>query len=219
MEEVQSEHVGAKQSMLTVKLDKDPYDERVLFTGKTTRSIPEGLTVLVGANGTGKTTTLDYIKEKYGCDNGYKVLSWSNTRDKGLSKDRSLMAQDYSLLSALAFSSEGEEINTNIGMVAQQVGREVRNPDKNLIILLDGMDSGLSIDNIAEAKDFFHEYVLKDMKEAGKECYIIVTANEYELARGERCVDARSGKEVSFKNYEEYRAYIMDSRKKKDASS
>ena len=204
--------------MINYKLHKDPYNtEETLFTGKLNRSIEPGLTVLVGCNGSGKTTLLNAIKSKYLREDGFKVFHWDGLVDKRFAKDRSLHAQNFSLLASLAFSSEGEEIGLNIGVLANQIGNFVRrNDNKDIIILLDGLDSGLSIDNIVEVKGFFKELIIPDIEKSGHKCYIICSANEYELTRGERCIDARSGKEMQFANYDEYRNYILHSRKKKD---
>ena len=205
--------------MLTVKLDRDPYDDRILCTGRLTREIPEGITILTGCNGFGKTTILNSIKSKYIRDKNYKILDWANTTSKRDAKDIMARSQNFDILASLAFSSEGEEINTNIGILASRIGGFMKESlGKNLIILLDGMDSGFSIDNIIEVKEFFHDFVLKDAKENNVECYILITANEYELTVGERCIDARSGKEVSFENYDEYKKYILKTRKTKNQS-
>lgn len=205
--------------MIRYKLHKDPYDtDETLFTGKLTREIKPGLSILVGCNGSGKTTTLHSIRDAYGRNPAYKIFHWDGLRDKSFSKQRSLDLQNYEVLASLAFSSEGEEISTNIGLLASAVGNFVRrNADKDVIVLLDGLDSGLSIDNIVEVKDFFKDLLIPDIEKSGHSCYIIASANEYELAREETCIDARSGKEMTFNSYEEYRKYILDSRKKKDA--
>lgn len=205
--------------MIRYKLYKDPYDtDETLFTGKLSREIKPGLSILVGCNGSGKTTTLHSIRDAYGRNPAYKIFHWDGLRDKSFSKQRSLDLQNYEVLASLTFSSEGEEINTNIGLLASAVGNFVRrNTDKDVIVLLDGLDSGLSIDNIVEAKEFFKDLLIPDIEKSGHSCYIIASANEYELAREETCIDARSGKEMTFNSYEEYRKYILDSRKKKDA--
>ena len=203
--------------MLKYKVCRDPYDCEILFTGKLEREISPGLTILVGCNGSGKTTTLLSIKDAYGKDPNYKVFHWDGLSDKGIAKQRALDMQRIDVLSSLAFSSEGEEISTNIGLLAGTIGSFIgKNKDKDVIILLDGLDSGLSIDNITEIKDFFKDLLIPDIEKSGHNCYIIAPANEYELARGERCIDARSGKEIAFRDYEDYRKYILESRKKKD---
>jgi len=205
--------------MLEYKLHKDPYDmDETLFTGRLTRSIEPGFTVLVGCNGSGKTTILHAIKSQN--KGRYKMFSWDGLVDKRFAKERAMDLQNYELLSSLAFSSEGEEINLNIGVLVNTIGHFVRkNADKDIVILLDGLDSGLSIDNIIEAKDFFKELLIPDVEAGGHNCYVIVTANEYELANGELCIDARTGKTVRFKDYEEYRDFILKSRKVKDRRS
>lgn len=203
--------------MLTYKLDGDPYDSEIMFTGRLERNIPSGLTVLVGCNGSGKTTTLDYIKDAYKKNKSYKIFSWDGTKDKRDTRDSTLYGGVMDVFATIFSSSEGEEININIGLLAQKIGAFIRgNADKDIIVLLDALDSGLSVDNIVETKRFFKELVIPDVEKMGHKCYVIASANEYELARGERCIDARSGKEISFESYEEYRKYILGSRKKKD---
>lgn len=82
-------------------------------------------------------------------------------------------------------------------------------------ILIDATDSGYSIDNIVEAKALFNK-IIKDSKSLGKEAYIIVSANEYELANGEQCFDVIKGEYVTFDNYEEYKELILRTRKDKE---
>ena len=51
----------------------------------------------------------------------------------------------------------------------------------------------------------------------GNEIYIVVSANEYEMASGEQCFDVYNGKYVKFKDYEDYRNLVMETREIKDA--
>lgn len=193
------------------KLDEAPFD-RVMFTNLN-RTLKPGITVLVGCNGYGKTTILRYLKS-LDC----KVFQWSNTDSKRTSREAMLESENYDILAQLAFSSEGEEISTNIGILASRIGSFVRKIDKDVLVLLDGVDSGSSIDNIVEIKEFFHNTLIPDVEKHGHKCYIVMTANEYEVTKGERCVDARSGEERSFPTYEDYREYIMETRRIKNES-
>ena len=203
--------------MITYKLHRDPYDCEILFTGKLERELKPGITILVGCNGSGKSTILHALKEQCRKNPDFKVFRWDGRYDKSTQKDVAMEAQRYDILASLSFSSEGEEINTNIGILASQIGNFLRkNQDKNLLILLDGLDSGLSIDNIIEVKDFFKEFIIPDVAKTGHECYIVIPANEYEMANGERCVDARTGKEIYFEDYEHFRNFVLVSREKKD---
>ena len=57
---------------------------------------------------------------------------------------------------------------------------------------------------------------LLDFLVNGYELYIVVSANEYELVNGEECFDVMNGKYVRFKNYDDFKKFIMRSREKKD---
>jgi hypothetical protein len=81
-------------------------------------------------------------------------------------------------------------------------------------ILLDAIDSGLSIDNIVDIKEDLFKTILE--YNCGNEIYIIVVANEYEMARNEQCFDVYNGKYITFKDYEDYRQFVLDSKELKE---
>ena len=58
--------------------------------------------------------------------------------------------------------------------------------------------------------------MLEDAKTFGVQLYIIVSANSYELASNENCFDIINGEYVAFNSYEDYKQFILDSRKLKD---
>lgn len=39
--------------------------------------------------------------------------------------------------------------------------------------------------------------------------YVVVSSNAYEVANGEDCINVRTGKHISFKDYEEYKETIL----------
>ena len=80
---------------------------------------------------------------------------------------------------------------------------------------MDAIDSGFSIDNVIETKDFF-KMVIKDFADHGYELFIVVSANEYELANNEDCFDVMNGKYVKFADYDDFKKFILRSREKKD---
>ena len=101
---------------------------------------------------------------------------------------------------------------------ANKIGKFVRNNKntKKIFILLDAIDSGLSIDYVIELKKDLFKTILSDTLSKGIETYIVVSANEYEMARNEKCFLIPDMKYKTFKNYDEYRDFIIESRNKKN---
>lgn len=118
--------------------------------------------------------------------------------------------EDFTFLSTAIQSSEGENIIMNISKLSSEVGNFVKtgnviekNPfirafkstngyekeKSNFLperwILLDAVDSGLSVDNIVDIKEYLFKTILDN--NFGNEIYIIVSANKYEMARNEQC--------------------------------
>ena len=129
-----------------------------------------------------------------------------------------MLRGDIETTAALFMSSEGESICINMGKLARKIGSKIRQSEdlRELWILLDAIDSGLSIDNVNDFKDFFKQTVLPD---APENTYILISANAYEMCRNERCMDVRTGETTQFPTYEAYRDHILRSREKKDADS
>ena len=82
--------------------------------------------------------------------------------------------------------------------------------------MLDAIDSGLSIDYVIELKKDLFKTILSDTLHKGIETYIIVSANEYEMAKNEKCFLIPDMKYKTFKDYDEYRGFIIESRNKKN---
>lgn len=83
------------------------------------------------------------------------------------------------------------------------------------VLLYDALDSGMSIDAIIEVKAFLKK-VIENNIQNGLITYIITVANEYEMANGEMCFDVNAGEYISFQNYEEYKKFVLTSRKLKE---
>ena len=96
---------------------------------------------------------------------------------------------DMSFVAASVMSSEGEKIALNMQKAAAKIGSLMeKSPDINEFwLLLDGVDSGFSIDAIEDLKRGLFDTIFEMYPD--KEIYIIVSANEYEMARGEMCFD------------------------------
>ena len=186
-------------------IKKDWYDSRCLLYKKNKITINPGVTVLVGKNGIGKTTLLMQIEQSL---KKQKVpyLTYNELTDGRESMQRALDAQNTQFLVTLYLSSEGQKIYHNLGQFAEKVGRFIsKHRNETVFVLFDAIDSGLSIDNIAEVKDFF-DLVIKD----NPDVYIIVSANSYEMANGSSCFDVQNCKYCTFKDYNDYRTFILN---------
>jgi len=222
-----------------IKTWRDPYDAGFSTCRKKQIEIQQGLTVLVGCNGSGKTTLLHNIKSELKKED-IPVFYYDNEKDGGNNSiSESIFYGNLSFTSTALCSSEGENISLNLSKIASKLRKFVEtgdngdrfnalaktlalkddNEENNVSnerwILLDAMDSGYSIDNVIEMKDFF-DLVIKDAKEFGIELYIMISSNEYELAHESKCFDVMEGKYIQFASYEDYKKFILRTREKKD---
>ena len=161
-----------------------------------------GYTALVGPNGAGKTTLLQQIKE-IAEKKGHDVFWYSNLEDGGsTAMERNTLKDNLGFVATAICSSEGERIAMSFGDILPQLGARVRKDiaeDKPLFILLDGLDSGASIDRTREQ--------VVQPGGAEHEVYILAAVNSYEMAR-RRCVNVRTGESMTFGGYEEYADFI-----------
>ncbi len=189
-------------------------DKRKLYKYPTIEFNP-GITILIGCNGSGKTTLLHQIKTQLDKTDTPNIL-YDNLRDGGTNgREAAFFHGDDVLGATMMCSSEGECIALNLGTAARKFGYMMTHSTGNeRWVLLDAIDSGLSIDQVQEVKnDLLH--LMLDM-EKDKELYIICSANEYEMCVGEPCFNIVDGKYVEINNYEDYKKEILKTRKYKD---
>ena len=203
---------------MQIRLTREYYKENEFIYDKSRVDFKSGLTVLIGCNGSGKSTMLFQIKNH--CDSKrIPVLNFDNLKQGGSNSLQSAgFYGDMDFLTEGLISSEGEIINMNLGKFASKMGGFVAGHlDSNrLVFLLDAIDSGLSIDYVLELKKYLFKTVIEDCASKGIEVYIVVSANEYELARGEQCLDVSSCQYVDITSYEDYRNVVLETRKKKN---
>ena len=58
--------------------------------------------------------------------------------------------------------------------------------------------------------------IINDEEFKDKDTYIILSTNSYEFVRNNRCLDVHTMNEIYFKDYEEYRKFILKTRSIKD---
>lgn len=199
---------------IDIKIEQDPYGEGKIYK-KRKVTLEPGVTVLVGCNGCGKTTFLKIVKEV--CDEKkIPCLSYDNLRDgHSHARNTAFARYNYTLGATLMFSSEGEQIVTCLGQHAAQMGQFVKKHQdaKQIVLLFDAVDSGFSIDNVLDLKEYLFDKLIQMEKD--KEIYILVSANAYEMTRGERCLDVAAGVYRQFKTYDSFRNFILKSKELK----
>ena len=132
------------------------------------------------------------------------MFFYNNEHDGGSnSRSRAAFCGDLTFVAQGMCSSEGENIALNMWRFAGSIGKFLRdNTDKDEVwILLDAIDSGLSIDAVDDLKEGLFKTIFSYFSD--KEIYIICSANEYELASDTDCFDVQSGKYISFSDYSE----------------
>lgn len=223
---------------MEIKTWRDPYEAGFSPTRPTKIEINSGLTVLVGCNGAGKSTLLQNINEEMK-NKGIPCHLHNNLTVSGSdSISEAIYSGDMGFGITLMESSEGECIKMHIGKLAKCYDEFIKtgfmNTKKNRfaklfnnnedtkkdipdtrVLLFDAIDSGLSVDSVIEIK-LMCDNLLEMAEKHNVELYIVIAANEYELARNSQCFDVNEGKYITFKDYEDYRKFIIKSRAKKE---
>lgn len=145
------------------------------------KNIKSPITVLLGPNGTGKSMSLRNIN----CQLQLKKINfikYTTSKDDIVQKGAPAFGNwDVSKI-ACAFTSEGERMTSsffdwaNTTMLSQ-----IMTNDKELWMLIDEMDSGLSFDRLMESLLQIVS-ILKMEVSRGRKIYAIFTCNSYEMA-------------------------------------
>lgn len=198
---------------------------------------------LVGCNGLGKSTLIRQICQDSDtslCNFAHNLLDDHNGRstfarfssDPGkeggepgtfyLPIDRRSGARgfgDDSLIAEVSssFMSTGEALAHDLGPCLAIVRKELpRLRGKEIYVLLDDLDVGASLDAIADERRVIDQ-IARDLEANGTRFAICVAANNYELAKGLECISCADLSPVSFGSYDEYREFILSTRRWKDA--
>ena len=173
--------------------------------------IQPGFTALVGPNGAGKTTMLRQIKA-FTQENNIDIWEYSNLHDGGaMAREKYQLLGDIRMLATSAVTSEGENVSMNFAYQVKMLGKAVMQAEKErkeLIVLLDAIDSGLSIDRARELRSFL-DFIGNENTAKGVRVYTIMAVNHFELAKQPAdCVNVRSGEHLIFSAYSDYAEFI-----------
>lgn len=192
--------------MINIDIIQNPYTKKELYK-KNKVSFKNGVTILVGRNGIGKSTLLHQIKSF--CDNNnIKNYSYDNYREGGQNAHSYYaFKEDFTSLANTLFHSEGEQIYYNLGQNISRIGNFIKNnkEEKQLFILLDALDSGLDCEGFVQINNLF-KIMQNDFD---GELYIILSANNYGLVEGNNCFDVEKCEYINIKCYNDFKNIIL----------
>ncbi len=125
--------------------------------------------VLLGPNGAGKTTMMRSFEGALKKDH---TIIFDDPKNIDINRSYNDMFDPNHLVHR--WTSEGEKMVHALGTIFQKIGSS-QAKKKDIVILFDSLDSGLSYDRIKEVTDILIKYILKDVK------FIAFSSNSYEL--------------------------------------
>ena len=204
----------------SIKVDTKPFeDDFKLYLRKDFTFVP-GINSLVGCNGSGKTTLINYIKRNLR-KSKINCIDY-NDRHSGGQNMMSAMCEfgDMQGLANMFVASEGERIVQGLNPIFGSLKKFFsENKNKDAFILLDAIDSGMSVDEIIEVRDVFLDLIIPDAKSSYSiDLYLVIAANNYEWCNDSRIhnINISTGKTLDIDSYETYKNIILKSRKTKD---
>jgi len=182
-----------------------------------------GITVLLSPNGVGKTTTLLNIQRELSDNQYIKTILYSH-HDESCKTSKGASKLDFSdrftedVINSF-FVSEGQELEysfvnwltDNVFPIFWEIKEKGKTQYKELVLLIDELDSGLSIDKIKNAIEVF-PILIDDAKKYGIKLKIILTANSYELASEfkENAIWILSKKKIDISTYNKFQKQYID---------
>lgn len=170
------------------------------------------ITVLVGRNGYGKTTFLNSLM-KYAEEKDIPYIHWNDMEyGRSAGKDKLLYKGDMEAFAQTAFHSEGESILSSFAYFfvsrVRAVAKKYQGKSHEMFLLIDQLDSGLDVCQLDEIKDLLASTIIPDLVNHGYDVYCVLSANSFELACREDCLDPRTGEHYVFSTLPAFKKYI-----------
>ena len=175
-----------------------------------TLELTPGYTTLIGPTGSGKTTLLRQIRDWAQNKKHIVFIEYSDLHDgRGVASNRYGFRGDTDRLVRSIIASEGQNVIDNFGYFSGTIGRALREagPKDIILVAIDGIDSGLSIDAAEELKRFI-DFMCRDTARNGDRMYLVAAINQYAML-GENNINVRTGTRRTFSSYEAYRSFLL----------
>lgn len=198
-------------------------------------NINPGITMLIGPNGSGKTTALSQIRSLFSTENDlvkkwntieindsirnlYSSYLYDNVYEETFTKSTWGATDHIDRVAQTFENSEGQNMYDylyyKINEIGQAVTKAIKNNKKGIFLLFDGLDSGLSLDVINTIRKSVLEFIIEtEKKRSNLEVYIICSANSYEFCNNYDCIDVTNQRHITFTNYEDYEKYFIKENK------
>lgn len=205
----------------SLQIETKPFDNDFKLYLRKNFTFKPGVNSLVGCNGSGKSTLIDCFLKPDLKKHGIRFIDYNDRQSGG----QNLMSKmgflgDFQGLAGMLTSSEGERIVNGLSPIFSSMRQFLyNNRGEKAFIILDAIDSGMSVDEIIEIRDTFLDVVLPDAKSHfDAELYIVIAANNYEWCNDNRInnIDISTGKELNIDSYETYKTIILKSRQTKN---
>lgn len=199
-----------------------PFGDSLKLYQRKEFTFKSGINSLVGCNGSGKSTLIDCFLIPQLRKQKIEYYKYNDRQEGGSHLMDALLNHygDTEGLVQMVLSSEGERIVCGLVRVVQALPKFLKeNKGKPAFLILDAIDSGMSVDEIGEIKEVFLDTIIPDAKSRyGVDLFIVIAANNYEWCNDPRIVNINvtNATELSFKNYDDYKNHILKSRLYKD---
>ena len=200
----------------SISINKGSNLEEILFFNKMNL---EQVTLLFGANGVGKSSLIKGIlkqKEiKFNCDKEIKLYSYINNEQnfRNMNKNSNLSYEDMFNPYLINKKYNADELSEGQSIIYSlqdifELCMQIKDDSNDSVILLDEIDSGLSIDNVDYLSD-----KIKEITDKYSNIQFIIAFNNFEFCRNfPKVFNMYNGKYITIESYEQYRDIINSNR-------